>query len=352
VRAEVPKRMREKLKTVSFIVLWLSGCLFAQVVGNDYADDNLDIFLLPKSAALGGADMALDRSAQPLGNPANLPTDSMREVSLSYADYFQNTYSTSSVSYMGPIDGRSAIGISISYLLVPGIELYSDTVIPANVPTASASDILLRVGYGFTLLQLSNTVAVNAGAAINAERLGLIDYTGYEIGADGGVNFLFDFRQIAANAAAGLTVNNMTTSYIRWSGDYQEYAYPHVYLGLGWHQAIPYLYGEYSLHYVSPDLLSNEGVNTTANITDSSGSETVPGTQSIKSNPSLLLSSARWGAEYTLMKVVSVRVGLNDGYFSFGGGIHFLRNRASIDLAYLQNDLAPTYKLSVTYRWF
>ncbi len=343
--------MHDTLKTASLFALWFAGCLYAQVAGNYYADDNRDIYMLPKSAALGGADMALGRSAQPLSNPANLPTDSIRDVALSYADYFQNSYSTSSASYMGPIDGRSAIGVSVSYLLVPGIELYSDTVIPANIPTASASDILLRIGYGITLLHLSSSVALNAGAAVNAERRGLIDYTGYGIGADGGVNLLFDFRRIAANAAAGLTVDNMTTSYIRWSGDYQEYAYPHAYLGLGWHQEIPYLYGEYSLHYVSPDLLSNEGVNTTANITDSSGSETVPNTQNIMSNPSLLFLG-RWGAEYTLMKVVSVRVGLYDGYISFGGGIHFLRDRASIDFAYLQNDLAPTYKLSVNYRWF
>jgi hypothetical protein len=69
------------------------------------------------------------------------------------------------------------------------------------------------------------------------------------------------------------------------------------------------------------------------------------------SNPSLLFSDARWGAEYTIMKTVSLRVGYTGSNVSFGGGVHFLRNRASIDFAYLENDLAPTYKLSVNYRW-
>jgi len=180
--------MREKLKTATFILLLCSGCLWAEVIGNYYADEDQELFLLPNSAALGGADMALGRSAQPLGNPANLPIDSVRDVSLSYAGYFQNSFTTSTASYMGPIDNRSALSVSVSYFLIPGIELYSDTVIPANVPTASASDVLFRVGYGITALRLSNNVVLNAGAAINAERRGLIDYTGYDIGADGGVN--------------------------------------------------------------------------------------------------------------------------------------------------------------------
>ncbi len=344
--------MHAKLKSTALVVLCVSGCLWAEVTGNYYADENQELFLMPKSAALGGADMALGRSSQPLGNPANLPTDSLRDVSLSYANYYQNSFSTSAASYMGPIDDRSAISVSVSYFLVPGIEIYSDTVIPANVPTASASDILLRVGYGITALRLSNSAVLNAGAAINAERRGLIDYTGYAIGADGGANLLLDFKQIASKAAVGLMIQNLTTSYIRWSGDYQEYAYPHVFLGLGWQQDIPYLYGKYSLHYVSPDLLGNEGVNSTTSETDSSGNTTsVPIYKSIMSNPSLLFSDARWGAEYTIMKTVSLRVGYTGSNVSFGGGVHFLRNRASIDFAYLENDLAPTYKLSVNYRW-
>ncbi len=344
--------MLAKLKSAALVVLCVSGCLWAQVTGNFYADQNQELFLMPKSAALGGADMALGRSPQPLGNPANLPTDSLRDVSLSYANYFQNSFSTSAASYMGPIDNRSALSVSVSYFLVPGIEVNSDTLIPANVPTASASDVLFRVGYGITALRLSNSAVVDVGAAINAERRGLIDYTGYAIGADGGANLLLDFKRIASNAAAGFMIQNLTTSYIRWTGDYQEYAYPHVFLALGWQQDIPYLYGQYSLHYVSPDLLNNEGVNSTASQTDSSGnSATVPIYKSIASNPALLFLSGREGVEYTIMRVVSLRLGYTGGNVSFGGGIHFLRNRASIDFAYLQNDLAPTYKLSVNYRW-
>jgi hypothetical protein len=37
--------------------------------------------------------------------------------------------------------------------------------------------------------------------------------------------------------------------------------------------------------------------------------------------------------------------------FSFGAGLCLMKNRAGIDFAYLTHELAPTYKLSVNFKW-
>lgn len=344
--------MIQNFRIAACSVLGVWGCLFAlEIQGNYYADEDRELFLMPRSAALGGADAALSSSALPLGNPANLTVDSMRNIALAYAGYYQNSFSTSSLSYTGMIDNGSALGVSISYLLVPDIELHPDTNYQANVPTVNASDLFFRVSYGTVLWRLSNEIALHGGAAINGEKRNLIEYTGYGIGADAGLNLFFDLKRIASNAATGIMVENITRSYIRWSSDYAEFAYPHIRLSLGWQQYLPYLYGKYSFYYVSPDLLSNEGINSYSNSTDTGTADRIPEVKTIMENPALLFSAGREGFEYTLMNVLSFRIGLRAGSWSFGGGLHLLHDRAGIDFAYLSNDLAPTYKLSVNYRW-
>jgi hypothetical protein len=289
----------------------------------------------------------------PLSNPASLPADSIREISLAYAGYFQNSYSTSALSYIGPVDNFSSIGVSASYILVPGIEFHDDTIVPVNVPLKTSSDFFFRISYGRKLLQFGNQYVLSAGAAINTERRNLIGWTSYGIGADAGVNISCLFREIGSVAAAGLVVENLTTSLTHWSSTYKEYAYPHMRLGLGWQQEIQYIYGRLSISYLSPDLFSNEGIN-------QYGSESLDGTNDVESpvfkrvatNPLMFFSGGRGGFEYTIMNAISFRMGIQQGSKSFGGGLCLFHNHAGFDFAYLDHVLAPIYKLSVNFKWF
>jgi hypothetical protein len=306
------------------------GSLFAGGVrGNYYADANREIFLLPKSAAMGGSDMAISRSASPQSNAASLPSDSVKELSLAYAGYFQNTYSTGALSYVGPVDSRSCIGISASYILIPDIDISPDTAHPFQ-GTATSSDFFFRISYGRKLMQLGEQVFVTAGAAINAERLNLIGWTGYGIGADAGLDLFYLSKDRGSVATAGMVIENLTTSFTHWSSEYKEYAYQHVRIGLGWQKELDYIYGKLSVTYLTPDLLTNEGINKYGSDSlDGNNNVESPAVQRVAAHPFMLFLGGRGGAEYTIMNTISFRVGANfsDGTISFGGGLRLFSNQ-------------------------
>jgi len=324
--------------------------------GNYYADINKDLFITPKSSAMAGSDVSLSRSAQPLSNPANLSLDSINRVELAYAGFYRNTFSTSALSYIGSIDRVSSFSVSLSYLLVPEIELNSDTVISGPIRSANASELYFRVGYGRTLYRMNKDIEVSAGGAINGQRQNLIDENGYGIGLDAGA--MVRFINIGLSASA--MVENITTSYTHWNSQYSEFAYPHARIGIGWQHIFDYIYGRLGLSYVSPDLFSNEGLNSFTNdtleIKSESGARSIiflsPDRERISKNPALVIYG-KYGAEYVIMNRLAFRAGfdLATRSFTFGAGLGLLDNRAGIDFAYLTHELAPTYKLSVNYKW-
>jgi hypothetical protein len=335
----------------------LSGMAIAlagNIEGNYYADINKDLFISPKSSAMAGSDVSLSRSAQPLSNPANLSVDSINRVELAYAGFYRNTFSTSALSYIHSIDRVSSFGVSMSYLLVPEIQEYIDSVTPG--PISSASEFFFRAGYGRIVYRKNNAIEVSAGGAINGQRKNLIDKNGYGIGLDAGATVRFAEIGLVASAM----IENITTSYTHWNSQYSEFAYPHARVGIGWQKEFEYIYGRLSIAYLSPDLFSNEGVNTF--VTDSmeadgeSGADPeifiTPDRQRISKNPALVVFG-KYGAEYVIMNRLAFRAGLNLATlnFTFGAGLGLLDNRAGIDFAYLTHELAPTYKLSVNYKW-
>jgi hypothetical protein len=328
--------------------------LAGNLEGNYYADINKDLFITPKSSAMAGSDASLSRSAQPLSNPANLSVDSINRVELAYAGFYRNTFSTSALSDIGSIDRVSSFGVSISYLLVPEIQEYIDSVTPG--PISSASELFFRVGYGRALYKIRNAIELSAGGAIDGQRKNLIDKNGYSIGLDAGATVRFTDIGLAASA----TVENFSTSYTRWNSQYSEFAYPHARLGIGWQHEFEYIYGRLSLSYLTPDLFSNEGLNTfvldsmEADGESSTEPKTVivPDRERISKNP-VLVVFGKYGAEYVIMNRLAFRAGFNFATlnFTFGAGLGLLDNRAGIDFAYLTHELAPTYKLSVNYKW-
>ncbi|MCU0609808.1 MAG: hypothetical protein MUF22_08595 [Chitinispirillaceae bacterium] len=343
----------KKQISITCILLSAVSLAFGEMAGNYYSGPDNEIFVLPASAAMACADMSSSRSTAPLSNPANLANDSLREASLSYASYFQNTYSTSAFSMISPIDKRSGIGISLSYVMIPDI---NQTVYPPpvtdNIQTATASDLLVRIAYGLSLYARRG-IAVRAGAAVNAQRRDLTgDIVGYGIGADAGVGAACRIDALDAFLTGGILVENITTSITRWSASYSEYSLPHARLGLGWHNELPYVYGRFSVNYLSPDLFTNEGINAweSEKFTGHRNVQ-VPGIRRISQDPLMIFIAGRYGAEYMIKNTIAFRAGIFDGRPSFGGGLRLLRSRAGLDLAFISHELAPTYKLSVNFRW-
>jgi hypothetical protein len=342
--------MKKRFLAVLIAALGNSCVLLgAGIQGNYYADQNRDIFLLPRSAAISGSDITFNRSAEPLTNPSILSRDSTREISLAYAGYFHNAYSTGGLSYINPIDNRSSFSVSVSYIYIPGIEVHPDEFIQGNEEIRSGSDLFFRVGYGRKVLDFGTFVEADCGAALNGERKNLIGWTGYGIGLDGGASLLFKLKEIGSRASVGLLLENLTTTFTHWSSQYKEYAYPHARVGLGWQSNLEYFYGRISFSYLSPDLFSNEGINSyQTDNSDPNSSVQTPEFKRVATNPSMLILGAHAGLEYLMVDRLALRIGLYNGNWSFGAGLHLMENRFGFDFAYLNSDLAPTYKIGIT----
>jgi hypothetical protein len=338
-------------RTIIFLLSACTGVFAANYY--EYADINRELMLLPASVSLAGADLNLSSGACFGSSPANLPFDSLNSLALSYANYFQNTFSTSLLSFSGPADSNGGIGITAGYVYVPNIEDNRTTTNTENgnfiydYKIKNCSDIFLRFGYGH-LFPLNSRWIFSAGVAANARRTRLIEFSGYGLGLDAGIK-LYDRKN---GTSVVLQADNITSHYTYWSKDYREYAYPHLRLGLGLDRNIPYIYGRIRIGYASPDLLSNEGINYSKTETDTNDQKIEDISQKkVFQNPELLIYSGRLGLEYLIMNRLALRAGLSQGKFNFGAGLQLFSNRAGLDFAYTMHQLAVTYQISMMYRW-
>jgi hypothetical protein len=339
-----------------FCVILIPESLFAV---NNYADNNRDMFLLPRSSAMGASDYVFNRDGGNQSNPANLASDSLCEMSLAYAGFYQNALSLSILSYAAPLTKCSGIGFSAGYIYNPNIPITDNlqtwmdgsTVIPIYDPSRmryqSGSEIYVHFGYGYKRVIFSGIEAAG-GIALNAVRHNLAPYRGYGIGGDGGIALYF--VNIGLRMALGF--ENITSNYTQWSKDWGVTAAPHVRFGIGWQNEIPYLYGRIRLQFKTLDLLANEGINAMT-------PDSLPVKKHFTGDPAYFLSHGIYGIEYTVLRALSLRVGIpvGGGYgndwtrIAFGGGVNLLKTRLSIDISYISHELAGTYQLGVTYRW-
>jgi hypothetical protein len=327
------------------------------------------MFLLPRSTALGASDYVFNRDGTNQTNPANLAFDTLTEASMAYASFFQNAFSMSILSYAGPLTKCSGFGVSAGYIYNPNIPVTDNlktwtegsTVVPIYDPSRmryqSGSEIYLHFAYGYRRTLVSGIEAA-AGLSLNAVRHNLPPYRGYGIGGDGGVALNF----VDVGLRVGMGCENITTNYTQWSKDWGVTAAPHVRFGIGWEKEIAYLYGRIRVQFKTLDLLANEGINATVSDSASKASAVAavnPAKKHFTQDPFYFVYHGIYGLEYTVLKALSLRVGIPVGgaigedwtRIAFGGGVNLLKTRLSIDLSYLSHELAGTYQLGVTYRW-
>jgi hypothetical protein len=365
----MPFLLRNNNMKYFFCLLFTGISALSLHAANYYADNNRDLFMLPRSSAMGTSDFVFSRDGSNQCNPANLSGDSLSELCLAYAGFYQNAFSASILSYSAPVTRHSGIGLSAAYLYNPDIPITEDLqtmsvgsdVVPVYDPSrityTSGSEIYVHFGYGYKRAVLPGVTA-SAGVALNAVRHNLPPFRGYGIGCDGGI--MFDF--IKSGLRTGFGVENITTNYTRWSKDWGVTASPHVRFGLGWQRDIPYLYGKIQLQFKSLDLLGNEGINATIadSATDAFSNQiSKPVKKKFTNDPGYFLLNGVYGVEYTVLQGLSLRAGIpvGGGYgddwnrIAFGGGVNLLKKCLSIDISYLSSELAGTYQLGVTYRW-
>jgi hypothetical protein len=340
------------MRNIFSIVLLLQIVLFAKTF-NEYADINRELMLLPASIGMGGADLSLSSGATSGSSPSNLPYITKNMIHLSYANYFANAFSSSIVSFAGPVGVGGGFGITAGYLYIPDIEYTRDNQNENNnnleysPDIRSASDIYIRFGYGYKF-NLSKNWSVGVGASVNARRNNLNEYRGYGIGMDGGLRA---FHKSTGFSSVFL-VENITSNYTYWSKTYKEYSYAHIRIGIGWQKEFEYLYGRINVGYTSPDLLSNEGINYYRDEKDTINSNVkIPEKKSVSKNPEMIFSNGKIGLEYTILNTVAIRTGVSQGKFNLGAGLNLFSDRAGFDFAYTRHEIAGTYQVSLFYKW-
>ena len=317
--------------------------------------------MLPQSSGQSNADLAFLRDGTQQTNPGNLALDSTSELSLGYAGFFQNTFSTSTISYVTTLAKKIGFGISIGYLFNPDLPYYDSLRTQDGVPVYDSSRIHYETGSQLYFhagvgrkYSITRGVELGVGLALNAQRQSLPPYHGYGIGCDAGATVVLP----QAGVNIGVLCENITTSYMRWTASYSEAAYQHVFLGVGWDKEIPYIYGRIKIQHKSLDLLSNDGINAVVDsITKNSDNQdtviSLPSSRRFDKQPLYMLLNGSYGIEYTIQDIVSLRLGLPFGGYggnlSFGGGIKLLDKKLKIDFSYLSHDLGRTYHMGMTY---
>lgn len=315
-----------------------------------YTDMVGEVFVSPRSAAMSRADLAMNPSGPLVSNPAVTALPAPSELSLSYASYFHDIFNVSIMNYTGQVGINGGIGVSVAYLLIPGIEdtrsVDTGGINTDDIDLFTASDVWVRVGYGRRYE--AERFVFYYGGALNARRRRLELETGHGLGVDAGAMLLIPEPSLSFS----LLLENVKSSFVRWGeSDYTEHAYRHLRFSAAFEREFPYIYGRLTLVYTSPDLLSNEGINHVEEDIHYRDEQGKPTNIKYTENPTMILANGRYGAEYTILKTLALRVGLNRGNFSFGAGLRLLEQRAGLDISYLSHNLAGTYKMSVTYRW-
>jgi hypothetical protein len=337
----------------SLIIFALLQQTFAESMSSFYSDVASGILVSPVSAAMGNSDISLGSGAAASCSPANLALDSLNMLSFSYANFFQNTFSTSMLSYSGKT-GNSGYSITAGYIFISDIDLTDnldtmesgDPIVPQKFRKGVSSDILIRVGYARSVKM--NFCNLSVGGAANASRRDLGDFIGYGLGVDAGVTVQFPVNGISAS----LLMENLTTSYTYWNASFSEYQLPHLKIGAGWEKEFKYIYGKLRVAYTTPDLLSNEGINDyTTEFIDNNNEIKLPQAKKFYEKPSILIMNANWGAEYLIMNRLALRLGITQKQASFGAGLYLFDQKAGFDFAYKLHELAGTYQLSMNYRW-
>lgn len=340
-----------------FTVLYLFLFLFSVFAAGlqTYANGTDELMVSPVSASMGGSDLSIGSGVSAESTPANLPFDSLNSLMLSYAGYYQNTFSTSMLSFSGHPRHNIGVSLMVGYVFVPNIPNTQNigSVEPGeagvvdNITYFSASRLFFRAGAG-RRFDINRLFSVGVGCAVNAKRTRLEPYNGYGLGVDAGLKALW----VPGGLSCALQVENVASSYIYWSKDYRERSYTHLRVGIGWEKVVPYVYGVFRFGYTSPDLFANEGINYyDLSVTKLNNTIEAPNHAELYERPELLLYAGKFGAEYIIMNSLALRIGLSQGKIGFGAGLKLMNQRAGLDFAYITHTLAGTYQLSLNYLW-
>jgi len=297
-----------------------------------YAGEAFTLGVGARGMALGGAVVAgpFDGTAA-YWNPAGLVALDGRYVVAMHAETFGSLLNHDFVSYVDsrprPNSSIKAFGFYLYYLGGGGIKItaLNEFDRPYVVSEESHGDYLLAASVAG---RLSDKIDFGLSAKIIYRDLGT--ETGKGLTADLGLTY-----KIRPTISAGLMVTDITTGFIRYSGETfdsganTESIYPAVKPGF----SIQHSYREFTGRFVTSADIRFEGLESAAQYWAGE-----------------LSADTHFGWEIGYRDMVFGRAGFDIGRFTAGGGID-IRN-ITVDFAYLHHsDLDETFRVSAGYRF-
>ena len=336
----------KKIIVITIIIVF--GVSVIRAEKSIYGNENRFLFSSPEFAATGEAKNALCSDPIPANNPASVILSEKTSFFAGYTGFYENSFWTATTYAAMKIDSQNVVSAFVGYLYIPDIDsveqifAFEGAEPDYKILQVSGSELSVNINYARKLFVFERW-NLSIGGSINVMRRRLVKWTGYGIGAD--LGFLFSTNR---GNSVSFQIDNLTTQYTHWSKDYQENVLPQAFLAYGFSKKINENL-KIELLYRSPDLFGNSGVvSNTLGKESGFGDEIKSG--SIRQNPQNLFTAAGYGTDFTIKKIVSIRLGLTDSHkLTFGGGV-YLFERANIDFAYIYSSaLDGTYSVSLKF---
>lgn len=276
----------------------LCALAFSQALAVDRvvgANATLDIDAGARSAALGGASIALDRDLLSLAsNPEQLATARNSWVAFSHVAYYEGTqYDYGAVEF--PLGDLGGLGIAFSRFGSNDIpKIAEGDPIPdgESYRTLSIADYVVTLAWGRRFLDGRLDVGVGFHGLYRE-----LDQSGWGFRGDAGARFhVFDWLSVSS------LLKGWTSSAVAWEEGTVEYSSPEWYLGLGLSRPVAYFYGTASAYWQSAGILHREN-------RDEDWSGDVRGGR-FWEHPVDWLGGGRAGVEFAFDFGLSVRAGL------------------------------------------
>lgn len=343
------RNMSQPLTTIYIRRLALAGLIAivavlvpaTNVLAAKYAGDAFSLGVGGRGLALGGAVVAgpFDGTS-PYWNPAGMNHLDGRYIVAMHAETFGSLLNHDFVGY---VDSRpransriQAFGFYVYYLGGGGIKI-------TQLDQLNRPYVVREENHGDWLF--SGAVSGKIGQSIDFGVTGKIIYR--DIGTESGYGLTLDagaLYRIHEYARVGLMVTDITTGFIRYSGNSEvfdddgnvvdrepntESIYPTVKPGL----MIEYTYDDFTARALASADIKFEGLRGAAQFWMGE-----------------LSLDTHWGWEVSYREMIFGRAGFDIGRFTAGGGVN-VRN-ITVDFAYLHHgDLDETFRVSAGYRF-
>jgi len=303
-------------------------CLPSSLLGAKYAGEFLSLGVGGKALGMGGAFVAVaDDGSAGYWNPAGLFQLKNKELLLMHAETFGSLLDHDFISYVVPQKGADSSfafgfnlmrlggdGIKITALPQPDLPPGEDNK-PFVVDERSHSDYLLffsfskrirpRLAWGGSVKWLYRDIAGNSA---------------YGLGMDLGI-----FASLSPSISLGANLVDATTSFLAYDNGTKESIYPTLKAGSRFsHDFKDFVF---TLALDSDFRFEGRDYAAQLNVDDFS-------------------ADLHWGAEISYPEKVALRLGLDQGHFTFGLGLK--TTRIGADVAFLNHDeLDDTYRISI-----